>query len=119
MKNIHLIPTDKPSRLDEKRSKQETLDEAAGILSKRPNVKDFDLRPYGYIGALLNYIKLLEEYTKWEQKQDKNKYSKEEVESIWKFALYSAEQHDKFGTKNKSNFIRKDVEEFIEQFKKK
>jgi hypothetical protein len=46
-------------------------------------------------------------------------YSEEEVEAIWKFALYSAEQHDKFGTKNKSDFIRKDVEEFIEQFKKK
>ena len=46
-------------------------------------------------------------------------YSKEEVESIWKFALYSAEQHDKFGNRNKSYFIKKDVEEFIEEFKKK
>lgn len=46
-------------------------------------------------------------------------YSEEEVEAIWKFALYSAEQHDKFGTKNKSNFITKDVKEFIEQFKNK
>ena len=55
--------------------------------------------------------------TKWQQ--DKNKFSEEEVESIWKFALYSAEQHDKFGTKNKSYFIKKDIEEFIEQFKKK
>lgn len=46
-------------------------------------------------------------------------YSEEEVELIWKFALYSAEQHDKFRTKNKSDFIKKDVEEFIERFKKK
>ena len=60
-----------------------------------------------------------EKGVKWKEEQDKNKYSEEEVESIWKFALYSAEQHDKFGTKNKSNFIRKDVEEFIEQYKKK
>jgi hypothetical protein len=59
------------------------------------------------------------EGAKWQQEQDKNKYSEEEVEAIWKFALYSAEQHDKFGTKNKSNFITKDVKEFIEQFKKK
>lgn len=51
--------------------------------------------------------------------QAERMYSEEEIESIWKFALYSAEQHDKFGTKNKSYFIRKDVEEFIEQFKKK
>jgi hypothetical protein len=60
-----------------------------------------------------------EKGVKWKEEQDKNKYSEEEVESIWKFALYSAEQHDKFRTKNKSNFIRKDVEEFIEQYKKK
>ena len=53
---------------------------------------------------------------KW---QAERMYSEEEVEAIWKFALYSAEQHDKFGTKNKSNFITKDVKEFIEQFKKK
>ena len=46
-------------------------------------------------------------------------YNKGEVESIWKFALYSAEQHDKFGNRNKSYFIKKDVEEFIEEFKKK
>jgi hypothetical protein len=52
----------------------------------------------------------------WQQERS---YSEEEVEAIWKFALYSAEQHDKFGTKNKSNFITKDVKEFIEQFKKK
>jgi hypothetical protein len=51
--------------------------------------------------------------------QAERMYSEEEVEAIWKFALYSAEQHDKFGTKNKSNFITKDVKEFIEQFKKK
>jgi len=52
---------------------------------------------------------------KW---QSERMYSEEEVESIWKFALYSAEQHDKFGTKNKSDFVRKDVEEFIKQLKK-
>jgi len=50
---------------------------------------------------------------------EERSYSEEEVEAIWKFALYSAEQHDKFGTKNKSNFITKDVKEFIEQLKTK
>jgi hypothetical protein len=91
-----------------KEPKQETLEEAAGILSKRPNVKDFDLRPYGYIGALLNYIKLLEEYTKWEQEQDKNKYSEEEVLRI----ITSCKEYLSFG----DEFNEK---QWFEQYKKK
>jgi hypothetical protein len=102
------------------RPNQETIEEAAE--------KEFPLidTEWCRTGAceeenlqLLGHRRSFIKGAKWQQEQDKNKYSEEEVESIWKFALYSAEQHDKFGTKNKSYFIKKDIEEFIEQFKKK
>ena len=88
---------------------KETLEEAA---EKYANELP---EPYNY-GINSDKKKGFIEGAKWQQER---MYSEEEIESIWKFALYSAEQHDKFGTKNKSYFIRKDVEEFIEQFKKK
>ena len=93
--------------------KQETLEEAAERyanheIKDRGNANDKLICSIDFI-----------EGAKWQAEQGQNKYSKEEVESIWKFALYSAEQHDKFGNRNKSYFIRKDVEEFIEEFKKK
>ena len=84
---------------------KETLEEFAERIAKA-----FDIDNYKPI------MELIIDGAKWQQER---MYSEEEVESIWKFALYSAEQHDKFGTENKSYFIRKDVEEFIEQFKKK
>jgi hypothetical protein len=94
--------------LDRIEPKQETLEEAA---EKYANELP---EPYNY-GINLDKKKGFIEGAKW---QAERMYSEEEVEAIWKFALYSAEQHDKFGTKNKSNFITKDVKEFIEQFKK-
>ena len=92
--------------------KQETLEEAIDRISKEDG---YDIEG----GKVADFVDGMVKGAKWQQEQDKNKYSEEEVESIWKFALYSAEQHDKFGTENKSYFIRKDVEEFIKQFKKK
>jgi hypothetical protein len=67
----------------------------------------------------LDWNKYRQVFIEGAQWQEKRSYSEEEVEAIWKFALYSAEQHDKFGTKNKSNFITKDVKKFIEKFKNK
>jgi hypothetical protein len=103
-----IIPQEEP--------KQETLEDACDRVLNYlyPNCKkEMSSLQYG------NSINSLKYIAKWQQEQDKKLYSEEEVEAIWKFALYSAEQHDKFGTKNKSNFITKDVKEFIEQFKKK
>jgi len=41
-------------------------------------------------------------------------FTVEDVENIWKYALGCAETHDKYGTKNKSKFIERDVKEFIQ-----
>lgn len=48
------------------------------------------------------------------QKLVKDKlFTIEEVEAIWKYTLYCAEEHTKLGTKNKSDYIKSDVNHFI------
>ncbi len=40
-------------------------------------------------------------------------FTVEEVEAIWKYTLYCAEEHTKLGTKNKSDYIKSDITQFI------
>lgn len=37
------------------------------ILKERPNVNDYDLKPYGYIVAITNYVDKLEEAINYSQ----------------------------------------------------
>jgi hypothetical protein len=52
------------------------------------------------------------------QELNQKEYSESDVESIWKYALYSAESHDRNGAKNKARFIEKDVKSFIQSLSK-
>jgi hypothetical protein len=89
-----LIPKEEP--------KQETLEEAA---------EDF----YEENAHNITFLKLVEFGAKWQQEQDKNKYSEEEVLDIIKY--YDIEfKLDTFSYTKPCSFR---IEEWFEQFKKK
>ena len=98
--------------------KQESLEEAAEIWINNRFTKQI-CGDKSYPDIYASKKSIIESHIIFAKWQAERMYSEEEVESIWKFALYSAEQHDKFGAKNKSDFIKEDVKEFIKQFKKK
>jgi hypothetical protein len=80
--------------------KQETLEEAA---------EDF----YEENAHNITFLKLVEFGAKWQQEQDKNKYSEEEVQ----IKLYECLGH--FAQKHNIIINGNEIDKWFEQFKKK
>ena len=83
--------------------KQETIEDAAERILFE-NTKNVEIR---YSGERYSVIKSMIDLVKWQQEQDKNKYSKEEVKQIIEATLI---EH--------SDFVLADIPDWFEQFSK-
>lgn len=99
MKNIHLLPTPKEepdytALLQPVGTKQETLEEVAKNYAKESIFSIEEKRAF-IDGA------------EWQQEQDKNKYSEEDLDAFRKFMI------------QEQNFSKSCLDVFVKQFKKK
>jgi hypothetical protein len=91
-------------RFPKEETKQETLEEAANHYAE-----GFEYKQPSEHGLFVNSFQGFISGAKWQQEQDKNKYSEEEVLDITKQAY----------SKGRSNYTIKAFNEWFEQFKKK